>query len=241
MFRRGIRRFLKNPDACLHPEDKTLADLIYGWGNESWSAWEEYLVCCVEHALSADGPILECGSGLSTLLIGAIAKKRGIEYWALEHSPEWAAKTQRNLDRYQIDSVRLCVKPIKSFGDYSWYDPPLESMPDKFALVVCDGPPGQTKGGRFGLVPVMRSRVESECVILLDDAEREEECVIARQWRSQLIIQSELLGNKKPFIKMNVLGPQPLQSKAGTQAVEQKPQSHVPEPAYSQTGVSSRF
>lgn len=74
--------------------------------------------------------------------------------------------------------------PLKDYGDFCWYDAPLESMPDSFSLVICDGPPGATKGGRYGLVPFMRDRLRSGCVILLDDAEREEERTIAARWQS---------------------------------------------------------
>lgn len=35
----------------------------------------------------------------------------------------------------------------------------------KFSLIICDGPPGGTKGGRSGLVPVMRSKLERSTLI----------------------------------------------------------------------------
>lgn len=162
VFRQAMRRFLKSPESSIQPENPLIKDLVYGWGNESWSAQDGYLAGCIEHALTADGPILECGSGLSTILVGAIAKARGIDHWA----PEWAAKLQQYLSKYQIDSVVLCARPLKDYGDFSWYDPPLESMPESFPLVLCDGLPGSTKGGRFGLVPVMRARLKPGCIIL---------------------------------------------------------------------------
>ncbi len=151
VFRRAMRRFQKSPEMCTRPGNSVVSDLIYGWGNEAWSALDEYLAACIDHALNANGPILECGSGLSTILVGSIANQRGIDYWALEHSELWAAKTQRYLDEFSVDSVTLCVKPLATCGDYSWYDAPLELMPNRFALVICDGPPADTKGGRSGL------------------------------------------------------------------------------------------
>jgi hypothetical protein len=75
VFRRAMRRFLKNPEACIHPENPVVLDLIYGWGNEDWSGHGEYLAGCIHHALASNGPILECGSGLSTILVGAMTKK----------------------------------------------------------------------------------------------------------------------------------------------------------------------
>ncbi len=151
VFHRALKQFIRNPGACANPTEPILNDLIYGWGNESWSALNEYLACCIQHSLVMNGPILECGSGLSTILGGIIAKKRGQIYWALEHKSDWAAKVQRYLNKYKIDSVVLCEKLLKDYGTFCWYNPPLKSMPGNFALVICDGPPASTKGGRYGL------------------------------------------------------------------------------------------
>ena len=113
-----MRRFLKHPEACIQSGSPVINDLIYGWGNEAWSARDEYLVCCLEHAQTANGPVLECGSGLSTILVGAIAKKRGNSHWAFEHTPEWANKVQRYLNRYRIDSVVLCAKAAEGLWQF---------------------------------------------------------------------------------------------------------------------------
>jgi len=199
-----MRRFLHAPAASVAPRASVLNELIYGWGNESWSAMDEYLAACIQNALVANGPILECGSGLSTLVVGAIAKQQGLEHWVLEHSPEWAAKVQRHLDRYGIDSARVCVAPLKNYGEFDWYNPPVASLPDSFGLVICDGPPYWNKGGRFGLVPVLRSRLKAECVIVLDDAAREQERTIAKRWAIELGASCETLGTSKPYVKLTV-------------------------------------
>ena len=209
VFGQAMRRLMKAPEACTQPGNPVIIDLAYGWGHKPWwtpgKTQDEYLEACVEHALSTNGSILECGSGLSTIVVGAIARRRGLSHWALEHTPEWASKVQAYLDKYQIDSVVLCTAPLKDYGDYSWYEPPLESMPDRFDLVVCDGPPGRVKGGRYGLVPVMRPRIKPGCVILLDDAHRKKERAIAQRWVAELGASCETLGRDKPYLKMTVI------------------------------------
>jgi ubiquinone/menaquinone biosynthesis C-methylase UbiE len=205
VFQRAMERFVANPAACTTPGNPTLDDLIYGWGNASWSALDEYLAACIQHALTTNGPILECGSGLSTLLVGVIAKTRGVRLWTLEHTPAWASKVQQQLDEYGIDSVNLCLVTQKSYGDFSWYDVPVDQLPSDFALVICDGPPSSaTKGGRYGLVPVMRDCLAPGCVILLDDAARGQERAIAQRWEQELGVPSEICGANKPYIKMTV-------------------------------------
>jgi predicted O-methyltransferase YrrM len=206
VFRRGMRRFQHDPAACTDSNHPALADLIYGWANEGWSAMSEYLVASIAHALKTPGPSLECGSGLSTILMGAIAKKRGYRHWALEHHPAWADRVRSFLVRYGIDSVELSVKPLRDYGEYAWYDPPLASMPDRFALILCDGPPGDTKEGRYGLAPVLRERMKPGCVILLDDAERPEEQAAARRWEAELGSPFKMVGHEKPYIEMTLGG-----------------------------------
>lgn len=200
-----MTRFLEDPAACSHPGHRVLTDLIYGWGNEAWSAQDEYLAGCLQHALTARGPILECGSGLSTILVGAIATKRGRSHWALEHRPEWAAKVQRCLKRYRLDRVVLCTDPLSDHGSYCWYDAPLAAMPDSFSLVICDGPPAGTKGGRYGLVPIMQERLGPGCVILLDDAGRDEERAAARRWQAELGAGLQVRGSSKPYFEVTVM------------------------------------
>jgi hypothetical protein len=202
-FDRAMRRFLADPQAAVQSGSSVLPDLIDGWGNSGWSALDEYLRIGVEHVFRSDGAVLECGTGLSTLVLGAAAQRRGIEYWALEHLPEWSEKLGQQLERYDV-SVQVSTRPLRSYVGFDWYDPPLYEMPPQFSLVVCDGPPSRTMGGRYGLVPVMRRRLKPGCIILLDDAAREHEREIARLWRSELPAETEFLDGAKPLIRLKV-------------------------------------
>ncbi len=203
VFDCAMLRFLENPESCLDPGNPTLSELIYGWSNEAWSAREEYLACCISHAMSCKAPILEVGSGLSTLLIAVIAKRKNQSYWVLEHKPEWARRVQSYLNRYDLPAtVTTCT--LKDYGEFCWYDAPLANMPYQFSLVVCDGPPSRTKGGRYGLVPVMKAHIAPGCAILLDDAYRREELTIAERWSKQLNSSFSVEGIDKPYIVMTV-------------------------------------
>jgi predicted O-methyltransferase YrrM len=143
---------------------------------------------------------------LSTILVGAIAKHRGITLWTLEHDSEWGARVQSHLDRYALDSVVVYTKPLRDYGAFAWYDPPLQAMPRNFALVICDGPPSSCKGGRYGLAPIMSDNLKTGCVILLDDASRDGEREIARRWEEDLSATTTVLGSDKPYFEMTVRG-----------------------------------
>jgi hypothetical protein len=52
----------------------------------------------------------------------------------------------------------------------------------------------------------MRSRLADRCVILLDDALRQQEREIAEQWKASTGARLELVGQLKPFIRMTLAG-----------------------------------
>lgn len=204
VFHSAFHRFVKTPEAALDPELGLLSQLIYGWGNEGWSAREEFLVAALRHALCTKGNILECGTGLSTLLLGIIAQQNGRCLWSLEHSRPWGRKVRDELRTYRIDSVNMFVKPMKDYGEYTWYDAPLDKLPGNISLVVCDGPPGSTPGGRYGLVPVMKRRLAPGAVILLKDGIREGEQAIASRWVEETGADGELIGEVDPYIELRL-------------------------------------
>jgi hypothetical protein len=203
-FDAAMRRFIANPGSALAPSSPLLGELISAWGNSGWIAQEGYLRACIAGALASVGPTLECGSGLSTLLLGAVAQQRGHQHWALEHMPEWGIRVARCAERHHLRAVNLHTAPLKTYAGFAWYDPPLSRWPRTFSLVVCDGPPADTLGGRYGLAPIMRERLAPGCVILLDDAEREAERAIARRWQAELDASQQFVDDARLFIRLVV-------------------------------------
>ena len=168
------------------PTRATLQSLSLGWGNDGYAANLDYLEEVARSAASTPGPVLECGSGLTTLLLGLLAGSRGIEVRSLEHSATWQQRLATLLAKNRISNVEVLSSPLRDYGDFSWYDPPLQKLPDSFQLVVCDGPPGQTKGGRYGLLPVFGERLSKGAVIVLDDADRPAELELVNRWKKEM-------------------------------------------------------
>ncbi len=181
------------------PSVEIVGELVAAWGNEGYSAVGEYIFAFIEHARQTPGPIVECGSGLSTLMLGVEAQRRGLRVWTLEHHPEWAKRMRAELNQWGITSVELCHAPLKTFDGFAWYDAPLDRMPNDFALAICDGPPGDTLGGRYGMLPTLRHRFRPGCVILLDDYERADEQAAAARWVAESNATLEKHGDRKPY------------------------------------------
>ena len=164
------------------PTSEMLERLESGWSNEGMAAQLGFVKEVAQHALTTPGPILECGSGLTTLILALLAGQRGVDVWTFEHFPDWHQRVSETLTRHKLPHTNNVLAPLKDYGDFSWYDPPLEQLPPRFALVICDGPPGTTRGGRVGLVPVMKTRLSPGTVILLDDSDRDEEAQAMADW-----------------------------------------------------------
>ncbi len=183
-IRRGVRAIRNLSDGEL-PTRAMLESLSLGWGNIGYAANIDYLEEIARNATTTKGPVLECGSGLTTVLLGILAGRRGIAVRSLEHSPEWQEQIAMVLANNQIANVEVVTSPLRDYGAFSWYDPPLQELPDNFRLVVCDGPPGMTKGGRYGLLPVFGSRLPQGTVIVLDDADRPSEVELLNRWKDE--------------------------------------------------------
>ncbi len=203
-FNRAMEAYQRNPDAALDEGDRLLERLVYGWGNAAYVSETAYLRAALSATRAAEGPVLDCGSGLSTVLTGVMAQHYDNTVFSLEDQPVWAARSREVLDRFGLRAVHLDVHPLRDYGEFDWYDPDLAVMPEQFHVVLCDGPHGRTRGGRYGCLPVMRERLAPGCHIIIDDAEREAEREIARRWSEQLGVEHQVHGGAKPFIELRV-------------------------------------
>lgn len=193
-FHRALARAIADPDRTLR-SDAALAELAHLWGNGSWTASPEYLAASMSLASEGSGPILECGSGLSTILVAAATHRTGRELVSLDHWPEWGAKVNRELQRAGLTHARVQVAPLKTTDRYDWYDVSRDSLPPQVSLVLCDGPPGDTRGGRSGLLPECWRLLAPDFVILLDDASREGERAVIADWIAAYPLSVTMLGS----------------------------------------------
>jgi predicted O-methyltransferase YrrM len=189
---RAIRQISELPKGQI-PTRRMLTDLLTGWSNEGYAANLEYFEEVARIAVASEGPILECGSGATTILLGLLCGQRGKEVWSLEHSAEWQKRVNDVLQRHGISGVRVCFSPLVQKGEFDWYDAPVAEMPNQFSLVVCDGPPGMTKGGRYGLLPLLGHRLPKGSIILLDDAFRSGEAELIKKWESEVGFATKLV------------------------------------------------
>jgi predicted O-methyltransferase YrrM len=178
-------RALKNTPPGRLPSVPSLMLFAAAWGNIGYSGTVRLLrhVCRLMRARPGSR-ILECGSGASTLLIGALAERYDCRLVSLENDASWAGHMQKLSRRFGLDRVEIVHAPLRSYGHYSWYTYPEALADGTFGAVVCDGPPAATPGGRYGLLPVAGPFLADDCTVLVDDTHRLGERKAISQWRN---------------------------------------------------------
>jgi hypothetical protein len=173
---------------------RALTALSWTWGNPGYSASIRYLQQVERIFRTTQGAVLECGSGATTLLLGLLAEKQDRHVWTFEHHGAWCRHMQQSLRRFQLNRVQVCHAPLKEYNGFEWYRLPNRPLPHDFGMVVCDGPPGDIRGGRYGLLPVMQPWLRADCRILLDDTFRSREKALIQRWRREHLLAPTPLG-----------------------------------------------
>ncbi len=130
--------------------------------DNAYGAMVDVLALAVLSARKADGPILEIGSGLSTILMAAAAPEQTV--WCIEHDPIWAERLKQMAYEAGTTNINLCTQPIKD----GWYDLSDIELPGRFALALVDGPPRQL-GSRMPFYERLASRCDAIVVDDVDD------------------------------------------------------------------------
>jgi predicted O-methyltransferase YrrM len=190
-FRRHMNQAARSPSLLDDPA--FLAEIRQAWGNVAYSGDVSLLIEALGRVRGgAGGAVLECGSGISTILLSlAMPRRPGCEIWALENDVRWFERVASVTRQYQLGNVQLVHAPLRSYGDYMWYAAPLQRMP-RFHLVICDGPTEATRGGRYGLLPVMAPRLADDAVVLVDDADTAVGRGVLARWADEGLARVEL-------------------------------------------------
>ncbi len=133
--------------------------------------------------------VFECGSGSSTIILAYALRSLGAgRVVALEHDAEFARATRLMLaERGLSEWAEIVHAPLADVDidgtTWRWYDP--AAIPEgAIDLLLVDGPPGPTGPmARYPAMPVLAKQLAPGAVIMLDDANREEERAIGKRWR----------------------------------------------------------
>lgn len=157
----------------------------FKYGGNNYAADPGVLALVTGIARKCRGPIIETGSGLSSVFMGACAD--GQKVYSLEHVEHYAAQTLAWCEETVVANVGICCTPLKDF----WYDLEQFDLPRKFAFGFCDGPP-RMYGTRMRFFDAIAPRCT---VILVDDIKQDVNYARAvHEWASAHAMQVQILG-----------------------------------------------
>lgn len=130
----------------------------FRYAGNQWAADPGVLAVVTGIARKCRGPIIETGSGLSSVFMAAATAEN---VYSLEHLDHYAAQTLAWAEEAGVSNVGICCTPLKD----SWYDVEKFALPHKFAFGFCDGPP-RMYGTRMKFFEVFAERCS---VVVVDD------------------------------------------------------------------------
>ncbi|GAA4910131.1 O-methyltransferase [Nesterenkonia rhizosphaerae] len=136
--------------------------------------------------------IVELGGGTSTVWLGYLCESYGGKVVSIDHDEHFAEITRSSVHRHGLHSTaEVRTAPLEEIQVnkqvYRWYQTTaLEDLKD-IDLLVVDGPPASSgKDARLPAVPHLISKLSPRCLIVLDDAEREDEREVLDAWAKDL-------------------------------------------------------
>lgn len=191
-----------------------LQDLLHDYGfipvSASALSFESILTICNDIVANERKAIIEFGSGISTLVIASLIKRKQLScrFVSVEGNAAWQAIIRRYLhDAGTVESVELIHAPVVphplAIAGNSWYDldPHRDSIgATKFDSVIVDGPEAcndRIALSRYPALPFLRDHLNRErCFVLLDDAGRAGEQEVRRRWQAELGIDLRMKVSK---------------------------------------------
>lgn len=187
--------------------------------SRGWAASPDFLAALIRLVHDKNPTtVLECSSGFSTIVLAACIRNRGNgKVYSLEHDAIFASKTRRLLELHELTDwaevidAPLVAKKINGWVG-KWYN--LDNLPPDFKtdLLVVDGPPQSTAElARYPAVPALHKYLKPSSIIILDDANREEEISIVKRWineRTDLVkLDSEECEKGCAILQLNITNP----------------------------------
>ncbi|HEV2865408.1 MAG TPA: class I SAM-dependent methyltransferase [Allosphingosinicella sp.] len=151
----------------------------------SWKADAGLLTLVADHILEhKPKTVVEFGAGASSLIIAkALQKAGGGRLISFEQHPDFVDATRSWLAEYGLEADMRAVPLRRSPGGWPglWYD--HGPLPDDIGLMVVDGPPWSIHPMTRGAAETVFGHIAPGGTVMLDDAARPGERLVARRWR----------------------------------------------------------
>lgn len=180
---------------ALNEIKRIFPDIAFFPPTRGWAGSPDFLLKLVELVVSESPKyVVEFGSGVSTIVLGAAMKKFSHgKVDSFDHNEAFTNKTIRFLEVNGLQNiVNINYSPLMPYsvnkGNWNWYDKQqIDKIESEIDLIVVDGPPSfiQEKS-RFLALPILFDRLSKKSSIVLDDTNRENEKQVIEDWNKFL-------------------------------------------------------
>jgi predicted O-methyltransferase YrrM len=150
------------------------------WKADTFFLWR--IVNAIEKLRPAE--VVELGCGASSLVIAkALQANGGGHLTSLDQHADFVASTGEWLAGHGLDAAMRHAPLVEDHTQWShvWYQ--LPTLPAQIDLLIIDGPPWSLNPFIRGRAEVLFDRISVGGMVLLDDAARPGERVVARRWK----------------------------------------------------------
>jgi len=150
------------------------------WKADTWFLWR--MVEAIEKLRPRE--VVELGCGASSLVLArALELNGGGRLTSFDQHAEFVEATARWLSTHDLAANFRHAPLVENPTEWShtWYD--LSSVPAEIDLLVIDGPPWTLNPFVRGRAEVLFDRIVPGGMVLLDDAARPGERVVAQRWK----------------------------------------------------------
>jgi predicted O-methyltransferase YrrM len=152
------------------------------WKADTWFLWR--IVEAIEKLRPRE--VVELGCGASTLVLAkALELNGGGHLTSYDQHPDFVEATGRWLETHGLGATMRHAPIVEdpSSWSHSWYE--LSGLPAEIDLLVIDGPPWTLNPFVRGRAETLFDRVRPGGIVLLDDAARPGERVVAARWKRE--------------------------------------------------------
>lgn len=146
--------------------------------------------------------IVECGSGVSTILIGSLLRHRGTGHlYSLENDEHWHRVVSRLVATEHLENyVTVALAPARPYpfmgANFEWYDVDKAGQAlgaiSHIDMLLVDGPESKHELSRAPALSFLRPQVDKDSIIVLDDAKRAHEQAVLETWQDEFDVAIEL-------------------------------------------------
>lgn len=162
----------------------------------AWAALPDFINLIMDSIIvSKPKVVVDCGSGVSSLMTASHLKKIGEgKVYSLEQDEFYYHKMKAMIQEYDLgDYLEVIHAPLKEYDvgteKYLWYS--INDLPSDVAIdmIIVDGPPHFIGSGvvssRYPAIPLLHGQLSKEAIVWVDDYNREKDQEHVARWVQQ--------------------------------------------------------